>query len=241
VAAASHLRGNVRRIDAGPAASQRGVVAGAHKSILEISWLSPTAPIIANPQHCGEQQDCTLVCYLVAWPPTAHSIVAHSAWAAEIPDHAAARLLQRAPRPPDLRAVLFEAGLAFLAADAETVVPFVGTDASVYLPTGDGAFAASVVGAKTTDGQRHFIYARAGTWLSEAMLKPDQIPLPRTASAERTVALALWLPESHTPLATPALKVNPEGESGSGGTRCPLPARRSQVCFGTDMKETTVK
>jgi hypothetical protein len=66
----------------------------AYKSILEISWLSPTAPIIANPQHQGEQQDCGLVSYLIAWPPTARSIVAHSAWAAEIPDHAAARLLE---------------------------------------------------------------------------------------------------------------------------------------------------
>jgi hypothetical protein len=176
----------------------------AYKSILEISWLSPTAPIIANPQHQGEQQDCTLICYFLAWPRTAHSIAAHSAWAAEIPDHAAARLLQRSPRPPDLRAVLFEAGLAFLAAAADAVVPHVGTDSSVYLPAGDGAFAASIVGAKTTNGQKHFIYARAGTWLSAAMLKPDQIPLPRAATPEQTVALGLWLPESHAPLSDPA-------------------------------------
>ena len=193
----------------------------AHKSILEISWLSPTAPIIANPQHQRETQDCTLICYFLAWPQTARSIVAHSAWAAEIPDHAAARLLQRAPRAADLRTVLFEAGMAFLAADAETIVPFVGQDASVYLPAGDGAFAASIVGAKTTDGQRHFIYARAGTWLSAAMLKPDQTLLPRAATPEQTVALALWLPESHSPLATPARKVNPEGEQGPGGASYP--------------------
>jgi hypothetical protein len=186
----------------------------AYKEILEISWLSPTAPIIANPEHRGEQQDCTLVCYLLAWPPTAHSIVAHSAWASEIPDHAAARLLQRSPRPPDLRAVLFEAGLAFLAAAVDAVRPQVGTEASVYLPAGDGAFAATIVGAKTRNGQKHFVYARAGTWLSTAMLKPDQTPLPRAANAERTVALALWLPESHSPLATPALQRTPEGESG---------------------------
>jgi hypothetical protein len=164
----------------------------AYKSILEISWLSPTARIIANPQHGGEQQDCTLICFFVAWPPTARSIIAHSAWAAEIPDHACARLLQRSPRAPDLRAVLFEAGSAFLAADADAVVPHVGTDASVYLPAGDGVFAATVVGAKTTDGQKHFVYARAGTWLNAPMLKPDQKPLPRAASAERTVALAIW-------------------------------------------------
>jgi hypothetical protein len=113
-----------------------------------------------------------------------------------------------------LRAVLFQAGLAFLAADADAVVPHVGTDSRVYLPAGDGAFAATIVGARTTDGQQHFIYARAGTWLSAAMLKPDQIPLPRAASAERTVALALWLPESHSPVAIPALpKLTPEGEA----------------------------
>lgn len=92
----------------------------------------------------------------------------------------------------DLRAALFEAGLAFLAADAETVVPLVGTERSIYLPAASGAFAATVIGAKTPNGQRHFIYARTHTYLSAAMLKPDQVMLPRAASAEGTVALALW-------------------------------------------------
>ena len=103
-----------------------------------------------------------------------------------------ARLLQRSPRAPDLQAVLLQAGLAFLAADADAVVPHVGSDSSVYLPAGDGVFAATVIGARTTDGQKHFVYARAGTWLNAPMLKPDQTPLPRAANPEQTVALAIW-------------------------------------------------
>jgi hypothetical protein len=103
-----------------------------------------------------------------------------------------------------LRAILFEAGLAFLAADVAVVVPHVGTETRVYLPAGDGAFAATVIGARTRDGQKHFVYARAGTWLNAPLLKADQKPLPRAATPEQTVALALWLPESHSPLATPA-------------------------------------
>jgi hypothetical protein len=161
------------------------------KDILEVSWLSPKQAILADPQHRGEQQDCTLVCFMIAWPTTPRSIRAHSGWALECADHALARLLQRAPRA-DLRAVLFQAGLAFLGGDAQTVMPLVGQDASVYLPAGDGAFATSVVGAKTADGQKHFVYSRASTWLSESMLRAEQKPLPPAASAERSVVLQLW-------------------------------------------------
>ena len=163
------------------------------KDILEVSWLSPKPAILANPEHHGEQQDCLLVCYLVAFQPTPHSVTCHSAWAAEIPDHAAARFCQRASASKvDLRDGLFAAGLAFLAAEAETVVPLVGQDTSIYLPAGPGAFAATVIGARTVDGTANYVYARCNTWLSEAMLKADQTMLPRAASAERTVALALW-------------------------------------------------
>jgi hypothetical protein len=41
-----------------------------YKEILEISWLSPKQAILADPQHQGESQDCLLVCYVVAFPPT---------------------------------------------------------------------------------------------------------------------------------------------------------------------------
>jgi hypothetical protein len=187
------------------------------KDVLEVSWLSPKQAILADPQHQGEQQDCVLVCYLIAWPPSPRTIQAHSAWALEVSDHALARLLQRAPRA-DLRAVLFEAGIGFSAADAAAVVPHVGTDSSVYLPAGDGAFAATVIGAKTADGQKHFVYARASTWLSAAMLKADQKPLRRAASAEATVALRVWHWDQHgTAVPTFTQGSSPVG-SGSGVT-----------------------
>jgi hypothetical protein len=66
-----------------------------------------------------------------AWTRCNRSVTCHSAWAAEVPDHAAARFLQRAAKA-DLRDALFAAGLAFLAADAATVVPLVGQDTSMY-------------------------------------------------------------------------------------------------------------
>jgi hypothetical protein len=164
-----------------------------HKDILEISWLSPKRAILADPQHHGETQDCTLVCFMIAWPPTPRTIQAHSAWALEVSDHAAARMLQRVPTA-DLRSALFDAGLTFVTADANTMARLIGTQTSIYLPTasGAGAFAATCIGAKTLDGQRHFTYARTHTFLSALMLRPDQVMLPRAASPEETVALALW-------------------------------------------------
>jgi hypothetical protein len=161
------------------------------KDILEVSWLSPKQAILADPQHRGEQQDCVLVCYLIAWPPSPRAIQAHSAWALEVSDHSAARLLQRVPTA-DLRSALFDAGLAFLAADAATMARLIGNQTSIYLPTAGGALAATCIGAKTLDGQRHYTYARTHTYLSAAMLKPDQVMLPRAAEPEQTVALALW-------------------------------------------------
>jgi hypothetical protein len=172
----------------------RRTLPGAHakisfKNILEIAWLSPTAPIIANPVG-GEAQDCILACFLVAWPPTPQCLQCHRAWALEVPDHAAARLLQRAPET-DLRTALFEASLAFLSADAAAVTPHVGAGSTVYIPAGLGAFACNIVGAQTADGRR-YIYARAGTWITEEMRAPNQVLLPLAAAAEQTVALALW-------------------------------------------------
>jgi hypothetical protein len=161
------------------------------KNILEISWLSPKTAILANPQHHGESQDCTLVCFVAAFPVTTRSITCHSAWALEAPDHACARFMQRAPKA-DLREALFAAGLSFLGASASTVVPLVGQDTSIYLSAGPGSFACTVIGARTTDGRSTYVYARANTWLSGSMLRADQTPLPPAADAEGSVVLSIW-------------------------------------------------
>jgi hypothetical protein len=105
----------------------------------EIAWLSPKPPIIVDGQN-GEKQDCLLACYALAHPsPVFGALHVNAAWALEISDHCAGRLLQRAP-DVDLRSAALEAALAFAAADAKTVEPLIGTDSSIYLPTGAGSF-----------------------------------------------------------------------------------------------------
>jgi len=161
-----------------------------HKDVLEISWLTPTKSIVLDPKG-SENQDVILCCFLLAWPPAPKALQVHRAWAVEIPDHASGRLLQRDPQV-DLRSALFEAGLNFLAADASAVAPHVGENRSIYLTAAHGAFPATVIGAGTKDGSRRYIYARAGTWITDAMRGPDQALLPRAMPADATVALALW-------------------------------------------------
>jgi hypothetical protein len=167
-------------------------IARTNRKIVEISWLSPKPPILANPEHHGEKQDCVLVCFLAAYPTAARAVTAHSAWALEVPDHAACRFLQRAGDDADLTAALFAGGLSFVAAEAETVAALIGTDTSIYLKAGPGVFVGTVIGAKTTDGASNFIYGRVHTWLRTDMLKPDQVPLPRATDPEQTVAVGLW-------------------------------------------------
>jgi hypothetical protein len=56
--------------------------------------------------------------------------------------------------PVGHRRILLDA----IAAHANTAAPLVGTDTSVYLQAGDGAFACTCIGACTADGRT---YARA--------------------------------------------------------------------------------
>lgn len=159
-----------------------------HKNILEISWLAPSPPVIASPRDHGEAQDCTLVCYFVAWPSPI-GITLRSAWSLEVPDHAAGRYLQWAGNGADFKSALFEAANRFYAADMAAVKPHVGRGTDVYLPAGNGAFISTVVGARS--GIRRFLYARAATFVEQAKLRADQVPLPLAASADQSVAALL--------------------------------------------------
>jgi hypothetical protein len=111
-------------------------------------------------------------------------------WALEIADHAAARLLQRSDHA-DLRRAAETAALAFVAADAKVVTPLIGKPTSIYLPTGSGAFAATVIGGMTQTGKAR-IYARCRTCVPASWLNADQQFLPRATDVEQTVALDLW-------------------------------------------------
>jgi hypothetical protein len=160
-------------------------------NILEIGWLASSPPVIANPKAPGQRQQCTLVCYCVAWPSPPFGITLRSAWSLEVPDHAAGRYLQRADNA-DFSSALFEAANHFSAADRATVTPHVGRNTDIYLPSGGGAFVCTVVGAKS--GGNNFLYARAATWLEGTMLRADQVPLSKAESAEKSVAALLLDP-----------------------------------------------
>jgi hypothetical protein len=157
--------------------------------ILEISWLAPSPPVIADPKDHGERQECTLCCYAVAWP-SLFSIRLCSAWSLEVTDHAARRYLQRAGENADFRSALFEAANHFNAADMDTVMSHVGrSPADIYLPAGGGCFVCTVIGARR--GANNFLYARAATWIDNTMLRPDQVPLTKAETADRSVAALL--------------------------------------------------
>jgi hypothetical protein len=162
-----------------------------YKEILEISWLSPRPPLVAEARHPGELQDCVLVCFLAAWPLSTKATTRHSGWGLECPDHAAARFWQRDPQA-DLSAALFEAALNFVSADAGTVRDQINTDTSVYLRAGAGCFSSTIIGATTPDRTKQYTYARAKTWLRDDMLGGDQLPLPPAPTPEDSVALDLW-------------------------------------------------
>ena len=163
-----------------------------HKSIFELQWLSPTKHIIAAPTG-GEAQDCILSCYLVAWAE--RGVVSFwSAWAAEIPDHAALRFLQRAHNDAGaLREALFAAGVAFMATDAASVLR---ATPPVYLPVPGGAFVGEPIHAVA--GERRFTYFRGKTFFTAAMLGPDQIPLPAATDPDKSMMLMLWNTRART-------------------------------------------
>ena len=114
-----------------------------------------------------------------------------SAWSLEVPDHAAGRYLQRAG-DADFRSALFEAANHFYGADMAKVAPHVGRSTDIYLPAGGGCFVCTVIGARS--GDHSFLYARAGTWVDETMLRADQTPLLKAESAEKSVAALLLDP-----------------------------------------------
>jgi hypothetical protein len=143
--------------------------------ILEFFWLSPKGPIIVD-GRAGEEQDCLLACYAVAYPAGAKGMTLHSGWALEISDHACGRYLQRAPNG-DLRTAAQQAALAFVAADAKVITPLIGTSTSIYLPGRSGAFAATVIGGLTQKTGKAKIYARCRTFVPSW----DKIGLPVSA------------------------------------------------------------
>jgi hypothetical protein len=72
------------------------------------SWLVPRGCMLLDPKNEGEAQDAILIRYGVAWIERKRELNGYEAFSLEVPDHATARLMQRAPNV-NLPRVLMEA------------------------------------------------------------------------------------------------------------------------------------
>jgi hypothetical protein len=103
-----------------------------------------------------------------------HNLSAYASASVECPDHCLGRLLQRSPGA-DIGAALQQAHTAFLAADMQTIVAHLRAQTTFYLPAGPGILLCKAIRGVDPRG-RVAVFARANTWISDAMRRPDQLP-----------------------------------------------------------------
>jgi hypothetical protein len=139
------------------------------------SWLAPRGCMLIDPKTEGEAQDAILVRYGFAWIERKRELNGYEAFSIECPDHAAARLLQRAPEV-NLPRVLMEAQDQFFAADVSTVSRHVAHGTSLYLRCGPGLLICHAIDGRTPSGINYW-FAQARTWIKDSMIRPDQIPI----------------------------------------------------------------
>jgi hypothetical protein len=99
------------------------------------SWLAPRGYMLIDPKNEGEEQDAIIIRYGFAGIERKRELNGYEAFSIEIPDHATARLMQRAPSI-NLPRVLIEAQDQFFAADVATVSRHVAHGTSLYLRAG---------------------------------------------------------------------------------------------------------
>jgi hypothetical protein len=139
------------------------------------SWLVPCGCMPLNPKSYGEAQDAILVRYGFAWIERRMELNGYEAFSIEVPDHATARLVQRAPNAK-LPRVLMETQDQFFAADVATVSRHVAHGKSLYLRAGPGLLICEAISG-VTPSSMPFWYARTKTWIADSMIRPDQVPI----------------------------------------------------------------
>jgi hypothetical protein len=159
------------------------------KSAVIACWPEPRDSVFENP--AGELgQDCIVINVAVALLNRRRDAVAFKSWCLEVPDHASARMLQRAGIGCDLTRALLQATDHFLGAGTAIIAKHVETNEVCYLPCGPGLLLCSPIYCRTPQN-KYFTYARARTWISERMVRPDQLPLPMATDAMASHALRL--------------------------------------------------
>jgi hypothetical protein len=152
------------------------------------SWLVPRGCMLIDPQTYGEVQDAILIRYGFAWIERKLELYGYEAFSIEVPDHALARLIQRAPNI-NLPRVLMEAQDQLFAADCATISQHVAHGTALYLRAGPGLLICAAVDGRTPSGINYW-FARARTWISDSMIRPDQIPIaPATGDSPSMLTL----------------------------------------------------
>jgi hypothetical protein len=177
----------LRRAFAGAAVSD-------DEATIEVVWVAPSEPLIAKARTPGEKQDCLLLCLALAWTPTRSAVQFWRGIVLEVSDHAAARLLQRAPNA-NAHNCLHEAGAAFMAADAREIIKAAANRRAIFLPAGPGALVADVIPGH--DGERLRVYARCKSWLTHTMLMPHQRFVAATPDVDRAMTTFLLHVANH--------------------------------------------
>jgi hypothetical protein len=130
---------------------------------------------LIDPKSHGEAQDAIIIRYGFAWIERKRELNGYEAFSIEVPDHATARLLHGAPTV-NLPRVLMEAQDQFFAADVATVSRHVAHGTSLYLRACPGLLICEAISGRTPTGIEYW-FARARTWISDSMIRPDQIPI----------------------------------------------------------------
>ena len=134
--------------------------------------------------HPSFKQDCVLVIGAVG--SRLRGSVRWSAFPAlEVPDHALARMYQRAPGI-NATAALYEAVVAFLRADRNVVEAARRQGETLCLPAGSGLLLCSVIAGLDLEDKLRLV-ARANTFIADDVAGADQRPMAAALDPARTV------------------------------------------------------
>ena len=150
---------------------------------LLVLWLEARGQMVLV-DHPSFQQDCVIAIGAVA-SRLRGSVRWSSFPAIEVPDHALARMYQRAPGI-NASAAMYEAAVAFLRADRNIVEAARLRGESLCLRAGSGLLLCQIIsGLDLADKMR--VVARANTWIAAEAAGGDQLPLPPALDPARTV------------------------------------------------------
>jgi hypothetical protein len=186
-----------------------GAVVTGRRDCIEVRWLNCREHLIVDTENPGELQDGVCVHIALLYREPDGTVTFQLNYLLEVPDHACARFLQRAPAA-DLQAALFAAANSFTAADRLDVWQAMVSRDSIYLAAGPGAFACDVVSGRIKDSGTRLVFARARTWLADDMLDCEQTPLKPAPTPQCTVAaMLLAIAREATPAPAPTFR--PDG------------------------------